>query len=388
MPRIPIWRITLSLVGVCVITLANAQRTVTEAAKAKGRKEFVEFEIPSLINGSKLDPSPITNLAVDLGDERVTLKTGFQLVRSGVDGYKWTMTIAPYAQASDGVSTVFSQGKGLSDYGFAMGVNRIWRTNYNATDAGARVINKALLEQHDSRAAFIPEGADKPTLDTISKGDRVSLLVQWLAVRYNMDRAGYTLFEPTGSFTTIQTDRDLALAQGYLSYNLFFESALPRYKWRNLIASVGAGYASFSNYRQLPERELIEGTIIYNSDSSVYRTVAETTQGREGSLKISTGLTVYGELYKTIVGLNNAGAIRLGLRYTQFGLGTEEANSTASGGFFITTKKKPDKDGNSEDAANFSITVRFDQFQRNDEPDYLQQYAKVLIGAAIPLRFR
>lgn len=370
-------------------TTAQAQELAPEKNTAKGRKDFVQFDIPSLLNGSNIDPSPTTNLAIDLGDERVTLKTGFQLTRKGDNAYKWTFVIAPYAQASDGVSTVFSKGEGISDYGTSLGLNWVFkRTSYRATQVGADNLNKLLDPMEKRQQKFAPAGEDAPTIKRVAKDDMVSMRVQWLALRSTLDRSTYTLFDTTATFAELQQDRELGLGQVFLSYNYFFQSALPKYRLGNLIASVGLGYASMTNYKQLEERVLQEGSLVYNSDSSAYRTIAETTDGRAGQLIVTPGMAAYVEAYKTVVQLRNEGAIRLGVRYTNYAPGSVNENSILSGGLFFTTKKKPDADGKAEDAANFSLTLRLDQFQKNGDAGYFDQYAKVLVGAAVPLRFR
>lgn len=365
------------------------QELAKAPADARDRKNFLEFEIPALINGSKIDPSPITNLAMDLGDKRVSLKTGFQLDRKGTDAYRWTFTAAPYAQASDGISSVFSKGEGISDFGFALGLNWVFkRTNFLATEVGAEELNKRLGLVQERLDARTPMGENAAPRKIVKKDDLVSLRVHWLAVRYSMDRCISTVFDSSAAFAYMQQDRELALGQAYLSYNYFFQSTLPKYRLWNMIASVGIGYASFSNYKQLAERELLQGAVVYNTDSSSVRIISEKTDGRSGRLKVTTGLTAYAEFYKTVVQLSHSGAIRLGARYTHFGLGTDEENSILSGGFFITTKKKPNEDGKSEDAANFSISIQLDQFQKNGDADYFDRNAKIMLGAAIPLRFR
>jgi hypothetical protein len=358
--------------------------TTPNSTSAQEREEFLKFMVPALLNGAKIDPAPVTNLAIDFGEDRVTFKTGAQLDRRGKDGYRYTFTAAPYIGSEDQVSTVFSKGKGITDYGIALGLNYVWRTDYTALQPGVERLNHRLCRREIRKNRRFR--TDTIEVEGIAVGDLVSHRAQWFAVRSFLDQQNFTLFDTTAAFNGLQSDRSLGLGQVYVSYNKFFRSLLPKYRVYNAIWSIGLGYASFTNYKQLDERELVEGSIIYNADSTAYRTIAETTEGRAGQLKVRSGLALYGEVYKDIVPLPNNGTIRLGVRYTHYAPGTADENSIFSGGLFITTKKKPEG-GKSEDSANFSITVRMDQFQKRNEADYLDGFAKVMVGAAIPLRF-
>lgn len=357
--------------------------------KKEASAHFVKFAIPSLLNGSLLDPSIVPNLAVDLGDEKVTFKTGKVLVRSRRTSDMLNATIAPYFGADDGVSKLFSKGKALVTYGGSLNLNYLFYSRfYTATELGVSKLGERVCRrQRRLNRTLLPE--DAPIILPMPEvGSRVSIRTVWLSFRSDLEQKTFTLLDSTASFGNIKREHELALGRGYLSMNYFFDSALPRYWWGALIASVGIGWASFTNYGELDERELIEGQLLFNGTTNQYQTIAETTKGAEGNLKVYNDLTYYAELYKSLWRLRNDGAVRFGLRYTHFGTSGDSSTGTMDGGFFITTKKKPDEDGASEDAANFSISVRLTRFQDRLQEGYQDKNLSLLVGASVPLRFK
>jgi len=356
----------------------------------RARKDFVQFAIPALINGSNIDPSPISSFALDLGEKRATLKVGGQLDRKGADAYRWTMTAAPYVGASDGVATLFAKGEGPKEYGGAVGLNFIIKNRqYGATQHGAELFNEHETEEVNRYNNQLLVGEAPRTATVLTQNDVVSRRVQWLALRGAFDQTGYTFFDTAATLENLKSKENLGTGQLLLSYNFFFQSVLKRYRSGNVLFSLGAGPGTFNNAKALDEVELSQQQVVYSADSTAQGVLTSTSKGRIGPLKRSEGLCVYGEIYWAAWNGPYGGAARLGARYTHYAPGASDESCLLSGGLFVTTKKAP-TDGQTmgADAMNFAFVLKLDQFQLRNEPGYFKKFSGVQLSAAIPLRFR
>lgn len=379
----------LAVASFCLWTECIAQSVVQEKeveATAADKQQFLYFTIPVILNGSNMDPSPVEAFAFEFKGSKATFKTGFKLGGSAEDdkGYRVTFTAKPYVKASDDKATVYSKGEWAADYGCDFGLNWIFSHSlWLANDTGVKYHNDEVQERNIGRKA---RGAAQ--LVPIKLADPVSETVHWLSIRYSHASERYTLFRPGASYTDLVNKTTYGLGSVFLAYNLFFQSKLKMYRARSCIVSVGAGYGSFSNYLLLDERTLLEGTIVYGPDSTSYRTVAETTDGRSGALTIREGFTGYAEAYFPLFTIDeHGGRVRVGARVSTFGPGTDTGFTTVNGGAFVTARKKDKSTGKEEDKVNVSLTANFDRITSLDGSYDLDKYFSLQLGVAVPLRF-
>lgn len=366
--------------------VADTTRKRTSKELADDTKRFLFFTIPTLLNGSNMDPSPVSNASVDLTTEELRLKLGipgtFRVKNEWKKDQFWTASISPFASAGkEKKASLLNRGSWAANYGVDVGINivpphRTWVACQAGVDDYA-----AWTAKRDER------GVHPDNLDTIQRGQRISEAVWWLAFRGTLESKEFTMFQPGSAFADLVSTRTLGLGRGYIAGNFFFHSALRRKRWFNWMASGGIGQGSFTNYSALAERTLHEGTIVYNKDSTA-RMVAETKNGRIGPLKVTTGLLAFVEAYKTVAFLGFGGEIRVGGRLDLMGIGTEDHNSRLAPGIFINAKK-PGKGGDPPaDVVNVALIFQMDQFQMKKDKEYWETNAALSISAAFPLRFK
>jgi len=359
---------------------------IKKPASNKDTKDFLFFNIPTFLNGSNLDPSPVANASVDLSGEELRLKLGIPGMFKRTTKWsnvKWfTATISPYTSSKDKKSKLYSKGSWTGTYGVDVGANVIpihWK--WTATDTGAY-----FYEQWSK--GRLARNIDAVHRDTIRSGDRVSEFAGWFSARGNLEQKEYQLFFPGMPFDALAQKRTLGLGRGYASVSFYFHSILERKRWWNWMASCGYGTGSFTNYLTLSERTLQEGAVVYNADSSAVRMISETTSGRVGPMVISTGPVAYVEAYKTIAFFGH-GEVRLGGRYDMMGMGTNNFNTRMAPGAFINVKKPAKKPGDEpSDVVNVAIIFQMDQFQLEHNEEYWDKYATLSVAAAFPLRFK
>lgn len=367
---------------------AKDKRNFDPRTTGEDVSRFAFLNIPTFLNGSNIDPSPVSNASLDLANEELRLKFGFP---SLFKRYKpWTRreqvtaTLSPYTAASkQGKATLFSSGSWTGVYGLDIGLNVIPRhIKWVATQVGADAYNAWSDERLKLRIDDVPRKA-------IEKGQSVSELIGWVSFRMNMEQKEYTLFFPGSGYDDLLAKRTLGLGRGYASFNFMFHSILKGKRWWNWLASAGYGKGSFTNYLLLPERTLQQGTLVNNTANSSTRLISEPIVGRVGPMLIYTGPVAYVEGYKTVFFFGHAGEVRVGARYDFVGMGTANFNTSLAPGFFINAKKpgkKPDDDA--VDIANVAIIFQMDQFQLEHNKDYWDKYATLTVSAAFPLRFR
>ncbi|MBK9765170.1 MAG: hypothetical protein IPO87_17970 [Flavobacteriales bacterium] len=311
---------------------------VTEPSTGADAARFLFFTIPNFLNGSSIDPSPVSNVSVDMANEELRLKLGFPALFKRYKVWRErdviTWSVSPYTKANkDPKSTLFSKGSWTGVYGVDVGLNIVPRhIKWIATDAGVRHYHKWSLDR-------VENGVDDTLRKDLKPGDRVSELIGWVSLRGNLEQKEYTLFYPGSAYSDLKDVRTLGLGRGYVSLNGFFHSILKSKRWWNMMGGAGIGTGSFTNYTTLPERTLQEGAIVYNADSSAVRIVSEATAGRSGPMVISTGTVAFLEYYKTVAFFGLGGELRLGCRYDAMGVGKDTYNTRLAPGVFINAKK-------------------------------------------------
>ncbi len=340
-------------------TLGQVESKKLDATKAETNR-FYYFEIPSAINGSNIDPSPISNVTSNFTDSKLSLKLGFPSLFNEAPATKDLKNsgfVQAYAKATNGVATLWKANSQPVELGLTGGYSRVLSHRYwvflddkkNATD------------EHSSES------------------------MNWINVIGNFERGNYNLFNPTATFNNIVTKQTETNGSIYLSFNRYFFSKIKRFRPLSCIWAVGLGYAKSNNYTSLKSRTFQEGKIVFNADSSLSQSVVETTAGRNGTLVISEGLSSFGELYIPIIRNKKYGGFYFGNRLTFYSIGNN--NNITTGFYFNLKDKKVDGDKPAKDVVNFSITGQFNQLNRNSQKDYLDNNFSVLLQAAVPIRF-
>lgn len=361
---------------------------VIEPSTGADATRFLFFTIPNFLNGSNIDPSPVSNVGVDIANEELRLKLGFPALFKRYKDWRErdvvTWTVSPYTKANkDQKSTLFTKGSWSGVYGVDVALNVVPRhIKWVATDAGVSRYHQWSLDR-------VKKGFDDTLRKELKPGDRVSELIGWLSFRGSLEQKEYTLFYPGNAYSDLMDVRALGLGRGYVSVNGFFNSILKSKRWWNMMGGAGIGVGSFTNYTSLPERTLQEGAIVYNADSSSVRIVSQATAGRLGPMVISTGTVAYLEYYKTVAFFGYGGELRLGCRYDVMGMGTANDNTRLAPGVFINAKKPGKKPSDPPvDIVNVAFIFQMDQFQLEHNKEYWDKYATLSVSAAFPLRFK
>ncbi|PBQ34751.1 hypothetical protein CNR22_24240 [Sphingobacteriaceae bacterium] len=319
--------------------------------------EFLRFEIPSIINGSNLDPSPISNASANFAENKVSLKLGVPaLFRSAADNDNFWNTgfIQGNFKANNGVSTLYKTDNPPLEYGVSGGYSRIIsRYHYLLVDAAGNVTN-----------------------------DTSSQAVNWISIKGGLDQAKYNLITPTAGYGNMNSQRNDLLGNVFISFNRYYHSDL---NFLNRLGrgiwSAGLGYAKTNNYNTLNERTLQDGALIYNADTTAYQTVVESKSGVIGKLETFEGITVFGEYFIPLV-RRARGGFYFGNRVTFYAVNTKKNIANGNSGFYVNLKEKG---GN--DVFSFSLIAQFNQFNRIEQSDYFDKYFSVVLQAAVPLRF-
>ncbi len=357
------------------------------SADTRRTNEWVFSGLPVYLNGSNIDPSPVSNLSVDLAGQELRVKIGFPGTFKHTTKWKnvrwFTASLSPYTSSKDQKSTLYSKGSWTGTLGVDAGVNFIpVHMKWTATEAGVKAYEKWSRER-------VKQGVDDTLRKAIKVNELVSDLVGWFALRGNVERKVYQLFYPGSAFADLSDKRRLGLGRGYVSVNMAFTSNLQSKRWWTWLLSAGYGKGSFTNYLTLPERTLQEGAVVYNADSSAVRIISEETAGRVGPMVLTEGNVAYVEAYKSVFFFRFAGDIRLGARFDWMAIGTEQENTRFAPGIFINVKKPGKKAGDEPvDAVNVALIYQMDQFQLEHNEDYWNTHASLMVNAAFPLRFK
>ncbi|MES2387061.1 MAG: hypothetical protein V4543_03585 [Bacteroidota bacterium] len=335
-------------------------------ASTENTHSFYYFNIPSSINGSDIDPSPVSNIAVNITDNKISGKLGFpKLFRETApnEEIKHTGFLKFNLKGING-TTLFKAGKPSLEYGVSGGISR--KLTHNKWSYTDEAMNNATSSER----------------------------VTWLGLTANLEQANFNIFDAKAAFNDILNKQMITSTSLFFSYNQYFHSDIQRFKPANGIWSLGLGFARANNYYGLKKRTLEEGSIVYNADSSKYRTIAETTLGAVGPLVISQGLSAYGEYYFTLVRSMKNGSVYFGNRLTYLAIGSNNYLINGNTGFFFNIKDRvtgtdttTHQTTPAKDIINFSVTGQFNQLNKLNEHNYYKDNFTIQLQAAVPLRF-
>lgn len=356
-------KILLTSIFGLFLTFINAQDESKKTAGTNETNRFYYFEIPSAINGSNLDPSAISNVTSNFTDSKLSFKLGFPSVFKDAPATKDLKNsgfIQPSFKATNGISTIYKANSAPVEFGVSAGYSRILKHTYWVyLDK-----NKKETEEHSSES------------------------LTWINLIGNIEQGNYNLFESNASFGQLLEKRTEVNGSIYVSLNRYFFSRIKRYRPLSCIWSIGAGYAKTNNYTSLKSRTLEEGKLVFNSDSTSYQTVVETTSGRNGTLEIYEGLSSFGELFIPLIRNKKYGGVYFGNRLTFYGIGKSKSIINGVTGFYFNLKdKKVEGDKPAKDILNFSLTGQFNQLNKANETDYFEKNFSIVLQVAIPLRF-
>lgn len=323
---------------------------------------FYYFEIPSSINGSNIDPTPISNVTSNFSESKLSFKLGFPfIIRDSPVDYKdikYTGFLQPSFKATNGVSTLYKADSAPLEYGVSAGASIKLSHNY---------------------WVIVKDG--KPTTDRSSES------IWWVNIIGNVEQGNYNLFTSEEVYGNLLEKRSELNSSFYVSVNHYFHTKISRFKPENHIFSLGAGYAKTNNYLSLKTKTLEQGIIRYNADSTAYQSVSETTSGREGKLIIYEGLSGFAELYIPLKKSAKYGGVYFGNRATFFSVGNANIVNGITSFYFNLKDKKIDGDKPAKDILNFSVTGQFNQLNNSSDEDYFDKNFTVVLQAAIPIRF-
>ncbi len=356
--------ILFTVIHLSLIKSGSAQSQDKKTGTNESANRFYYFEIPAALNGSNLDPSPISNVATNFTDSKISAKLGFPSLFSDNEPSKSLSTtgfLQLNAKATNGLSTLYKSDNPPSEIGVNAGVSFILRQKF-----------------------WVYSGTNNHS----------SQRVWWLNVLGSIERANYNLFIPNGQYGNLINKMTETNGSAFLSLNYYFHSEINRYKWERCIVSVGLGYARTNDYATLKKRTLEDGKLVYNADSSAYQTIVETTTGAIGNLTVSEGFAGFAELFIPIIKGKRSkkyGTLYFGNRVTYYGIGKDKKIINGNTGFYVTLKdKKLDKDNPdkpAKDIISFSITGQLNQLNDASKDDYLKDNFSVQVQLAVPLRF-
>lgn len=350
----------------CIFTFAQkAEETPPIDAGKEETNKFYYFEIPSAINGSSLDPSPISSATINFTESKASLKLGFPTLLGGSDDLEnltYTGFIQANFKASNGVSTLYKSDNPPFEGGITAGISRILSHRY---------------------------------WNHINTTKQSSEAITWLNMIGNIEKTNYNIFTSNGSYGMLNEKVRGETGSLFVSINGYFHSEIAEYKWRRLIASLGIGYAKTNNYASLKKRTLEDGILVYNENNTAYQSVVEATSGAIGKFKSYEGLASYGELFIPIVKGKKSrkyGSLYWGTRATYYGIGKKQYIINGNTGFYINLKdgKTTDDVKNpkpAKDIVSFSITGQFNQINYLKQSEYFKDNFSIVLQVGIPLRF-
>lgn len=323
--------------------------------RKKYTTHFYEFSIPQVINGANIDPNPVTSINANFTDSKLSIKLGFPFhQKSKLKDYSKTYFVSFSGKAANGASTLFKSKAPPFEFSVAAGHSRIFR-----------------------HKTFINPITKKITTEVIS----------WTNLIGSYETTNYNLFDPSMSYGNIKKSKTSENYSLLISYNRYFYSQLPRLRWMNIIYSVGVGVAKTNNYSTLKKRDFEESTMVVNpNNNSIFQSVTETTSGAIGNFEEYEGLAWYVEIFKTILQSPEWGSIYFGNRLTNYSVGQNPINNLSSG-FYFNLRNGEKDESKRKDLVGFSITAQFNQINKKDEKDYLDNNYSIVFQAAVPLRF-
>lgn len=343
-------------------TICYSQETDQKiSSTSKQKKELYKFYIPQILNGSNLDPSPISSANANFTDSKISLKVGFPTVFKKIDEtatnkqFDFTGFIQLNFKASNGITTLYKEGNPPLEYGFTGGVSFILKHKY-------WVLVK----------------------DSVVTSERSSEALMWVNLVANIEKSNLSILYPQNSYGSVRTKERGETGSIFISLNRYFFSKLKKYKPLSCIWSLGIGYAETNNFYALKKRSYQSGSLVYNTDSSSFETVTDPISGALGPLTKYKGLASYGELFIPLVRKDNGfGAIYWGTRLSAYNISDKSKLINGNSGFYILFRDNKRE----KDAAAFSITAQINQINERKKESFYKNNLSIILQAGIPLRF-
>lgn len=329
----------------------------TERLTKKISANFYTFNIPSIINGTNLDPNPVTNINANFSESKIAAKVGWPFrEKSKLQDFSKTGFIGLSVKATNGVNSLYKYNASPIDYGLSGGYSFIRKHGY---------------------------AADSSDVDSEGNYAAALELVKWINILGTVEQNNYILFDLNAPYDQVKQLRTTNNYSLLVTFNRYFYAS-PGNWWRNSIISFGFGVARINNYGSLSKRSYEFGKTVTNSGTGTYKSLAETASGAVGTLIEYEGMAYYLEYFKTIMQSNTWGSIYWGNRWTHYDITGSDPIVNASSGFYFALK-----DGNAKapkDRISFSVLAQFNRLNAKDS-DYWRRNFTVVLQAGVPLRF-
>ncbi|HEX8016825.1 MAG TPA: hypothetical protein VF465_16460, partial [Flavobacterium sp.] len=189
-------KILLLSVMYCTTVLAQDKESKDKKdATNDDTNRFYYFEIPSAINGSNLDPTPISNVSSNFTESKLSFKLGFPfIIKDSPAEYKditYTGFIQPSFKATNGVSTLYKADSAPLEYGITSGLSMKISHHY---------------------WVFLDKD-DKPT------ERRSSESIWWSNVIGSIEQGNYNLFTSTKPYGELLVKKSELNSSFYISIN-------------------------------------------------------------------------------------------------------------------------------------------------------------------------
>jgi len=338
------------------INVENINGNQDKVTRSLVTSEFYKFAIPPVINGSNISPNPISNINSNFSESKLTAKVGFPFHQKlEPKDFSKSGFIEVGVRAANGIATLYKSKNPPLEFSFSGGFSFI--TNH---------------------AVFVS------TLDHTLK---TTEQINWINILGSYEVNNYNLFDISSSYDNVKRTISTNNHSAMISFNRYFYSNQPRLRLMNFIFSAGIGIAKTNNYSSLKKRDFEEGTIINSPNGSTYRSVAETVSGAIGEFKQFEGMAYYLEIFKAIIQSNNWGSIYYGNRLTHYAVGRDQTIINGTTGFYFHLKNGAKDMKDVKDVLSFSITGRFNQINKRDETDYLDNNFSIIAQIGVPIRF-
>lgn len=249
----------------------------TIAKKSKEDHGFYYYEMPASINGSNIDVTPISNITSSFTDSKLSIKLGFPKIFGGgkcdsvnpTNLSRFTGFIGGDIKATNGLATIFKSDEFSVQGGASAGLN--WMFSHYTWHVNNEISSES---------------------------------VNWLNIQGSFQRGKYIMLNESQDFGLKSNEIFEWENSVFISVNRYYMTDT-RFRGRSMknlgfilrpfstISSFGIGYAKTNNYSSLSSRELQEGSLYYNNDSTTYETIVKTTAGKTGKLMIYEGFAAY-----------------------------------------------------------------------------------------------
>lgn len=381
---------------------------------------FYKFEIPSVINGSKIAPSVISTLNSNFADELVTFSYNFDPIyyirycnakkainnikddctriqaklRNQINNSALTMGLDGSLGASSKVTNIKDLFLGDVDYSYGARISIApkfldsqWfikskkyeiKDRYYIDSTAVKLVVDTLLNKGEIEVKYryyIDSTAVKQKKDTICVDANIITTQRkfWFNFYYKAKHSNYLFLYPNSNSPQVATGRNFYEAFG--SINGYYFSKFRGYRLMNFIWGAGLGSASYDNYGRLDEYKV---NTISPDSISTNPVISREKKGVLGSeYRYGRGFAGYFEIYKHIY---TSPKIKLywgiQLRYFKNNYTNAEVVSNSkeivnlSNGLYINLKDKDSKDvfnvaviADNRDFLNNKISLANTKFQ-------------------------